>query len=738
MELLAWCCCIYTMRLVRAHPYLWEVVEGHELTPGLHSSADDFHAPFLQYDELNQEGFINHKRPQGSPPAAHYQPGFSNSNPEWLSWNVNHDYPKDANPENGVISEATKRQKTVQNDQFATPAPQSNYGFDTACATGTTNKDMFWPVGIKEPVFQSIPNHEFERPQEDPNASQLHKESLPSEFQHFNDLMWLSPLENVEQASPSPLEQQLLPDSASPGLVTGGNSAEHTIVKLSEQLDKEFQPVHLILPWDPELAKLRISGTSIDEEILKGFMHKFELCTGKLLSFKNLKFLDVGFSHLGQKLPVLLYEFSINPLLYQIRVEIAPEFFNHNINPKLPRKNTKEKIMKQVAKLILWLLYINAAVLRNLSVTGTMSTNHKLVDWIFNEIFEPQNSLPVIGRFGSQDIQAFKKGKEFGPIQRMLITLLSSSLRSSREPQTAVMIISNYYETKCPEIMCALKSGKLPDLRSLAIQSKVSNVRIGSGLDEGSWFQELGNFPVRSLQQLPESLKPNSYSIDPFSCIRMNLQPIKQELSGHIMKILSARNTPIFHSGSFIFKDSQLPVVIKLIKEPFNQGRKHGWVCLLHTSNQTPIQKITVLNRLKKFMSHLDICHSALLIHMKNIKFDIGFELQPLLTNWFDQVLFDINQNKLPLLGDFVLEEGISIDSFSPESFNIIQRLVICLITSKNSHRRNFQGALSVFGYWLKNMAGTFYSHLFENDEEYWDILTKIIDPFSYGENEIF
>ncbi|KNZ52285.1 hypothetical protein VP01_3629g2 [Puccinia sorghi] len=150
-----------------------------------------------------------------------------------------------------------------------------------------------------------------------------------------------------------------------------------------------------------------------------------------------------------------------------------------------------------------------------------------------------------------------------------------------------------------------------------------------------------------------------------------------------------------------------------------------------------PIQTRTVLNKLNKFMSHLNVCHSALLRHMKKRKIQTEFELQPLLINWIHEVLFDVNQNKLPLLGDFVLEDGKSIYSFSPADFNLIQRFLIRLIISPNSHRRNFQGALSVFGYWLKNMAGDLYNQLFKNDEDYWDVLTEIIDPVSFRQYKI-
>lgn len=57
-------------------------------------------------------------------------------------------------------------------------------------------------------MFQSILPHEFEWPQEDFNVSQLCKEIPSSEFQQFNDLMWLSSLEHVQPASSSALEQQ--------------------------------------------------------------------------------------------------------------------------------------------------------------------------------------------------------------------------------------------------------------------------------------------------------------------------------------------------------------------------------------------------------------------------------------------------------------------------------------------------------------------------------------------------
>ncbi|KNZ55101.1 hypothetical protein VP01_2769g4 [Puccinia sorghi] len=159
-------------------------------------------------------------------------------------------------------------------------------------------------------------------------------------------------------------------------IINKGNS--HPIGTLSEQLDKNSTPVNSTPSWDPEISKLSIASTSIDEEILRDFMHEFKSRTGQLLSVRNLVLADEGFAHLSNHLPVKIYEFSMNPLLYQIRVELAPEFVK-NSNPQLLTLNPKGKIMKQVTRLIEWLLYINSAVLRNLNATENISNNGKLL-----------------------------------------------------------------------------------------------------------------------------------------------------------------------------------------------------------------------------------------------------------------------------------------------------------------------------------------------------------------------
>ena len=94
---------------------------------------------------------------------------------------------------------------------------------------------------------------------------------------------------------------------------------------------------------------------------------------------------------------------------------------------------------------------------------------------------------------------------------------------------------------------------------------------------------------------------------------------------------------------------------------------------------------------------------------------------------WFQNILFNTDQDKLPLLGHFNLEKGRRVDSFSAQDFNEIQALMLNIISNPNSHRRNFQAALLVLGYWLKKKQGGLYNQLFKNDDDYWDTLTKLI-----------
>ena len=112
----------------------------------------------------------------------------------------------------------------------------------------------------------------------------------------------------------------------------------------------------------------------------------------------------------------------------------------------------------------------------------------------------------------------------------------------------------------------------------------------------------------------------------------------------------------------------------------------------------------------------------------KRIKLGDVNGMERLLFCWLRKILFNPGQDKLPLLGPFILKEGRQEYSFSAQDFNEIQALVLNLIADRNSDRQNFQAALSVLGYWLKNEQGVIYNQLFKNDDEYWDNLIKLIE----------
>lgn len=86
-------------------------------------------------------------------------------------------------------------------------------------------------------MFQSIPTHGFQRPQEDSHVFQLFKEFPSSEFQRFDDLQWLSSLNHVEPASSSSRHgRKLVPGNLIPPEPSSQSMAPHQATRPHENL----------------------------------------------------------------------------------------------------------------------------------------------------------------------------------------------------------------------------------------------------------------------------------------------------------------------------------------------------------------------------------------------------------------------------------------------------------------------------------------------------------------------
>jgi len=180
------------------------------------------------------------------------------------------------------------------------------------------------------------------------------------------------------------------------------------------------------------------------------------------------------------------------------------------------------------------------------------------------------------------------------------------------------------------------------------------------------------------------------------------------------------------------FNPEEYPILIAR-KGPNYKGLKQGIVWTGDSKTDKSVRKNQIESRLKQFLDHLNVCCSKLMEFKEKKGMQPGDDTEGLFFCWFEKILFNPGQDKLPLLGHFNLEKARRVDSFSAQDFNEIQDLMLNIISNPNSHLRNFQAALSVLGYWLKNEQGGLYNQLFKNDNEYWDNLITLIKSEYYS-----
>jgi hypothetical protein len=110
----------------------------------------------------------------------------------------------------------------------------------------------------------------------------------------------------------------------------------------------------------------------------------------------------------------------------------------------------------RMKRLIKWIILINQSVLIRFKEESKIQhdyfeTNHEIIDWVFNETFHPKSdSLPITGNV--EDICKFKKGKELGSFQLVLLSYLSATKIIKETLNNSLLLLSLFYQLFKPEI----------------------------------------------------------------------------------------------------------------------------------------------------------------------------------------------------------------------------------------------------------------------------------------------
>ncbi|PLW54996.1 hypothetical protein PCANC_02744 [Puccinia coronata f. sp. avenae] len=291
--------------------------------------------------------------------------------------------------------------------------------------------------------------------------------------------------------------------------------------KLPKDGSNGDQPIFKSPTLNFDLESISFPHESVNIEYLDRFASKFVIEasdilkeTGKVPLFPRFKLKHALTDHLTDHYHVDVFEIPSSDR-YHIRIHVN----DGPIIAKPPaRKPGLARFNVQFNQLTGWLLLINTAIWRKLNPTeakgdAEFDFNEKLIDSLVRETFRPEKGLPAFGAVEPETFDKIQANEAFGKIPKLLTEFLSSRRSSDKALSTALSLVQLYYQDTKPEMLVVLGIWTLADLHRLTKGAVDSGIMISNELDEPHWAEKLGDFSIRKLRDLPDSLRPSNPKI---------------------------------------------------------------------------------------------------------------------------------------------------------------------------------------------------------------------------------
>ncbi|EFP91356.1 uncharacterized protein PGTG_17010 [Puccinia graminis f. sp. tritici CRL 75-36-700-3] len=412
---------------------------------------------------------------------------------------------------------------------------------------------------------------------------------------------------------------------------------------------------------------------------------------------------------------------------FVVRILLHPQFIETDHKKRPNQRSTK--LTTQFKKLIKWIVFINAAILRNL--TGDIQhgdevkLHEKLVEWLFDEVFYPPNSYPVIGIVSN--IQRSKLGNKFGELQRIVVNYLSLK-PDSNELEVALPIIKIYYETFNPEIWNRVghtqENVAYRKLMLLIAHALKTDMKVLKGVDDHGYENfKLGNFQICNLEILPRSMMPH------YPTLRYDVTLGTEEtITMESFRKISLSMGDIDRYPDKIKSGGLGTVILKNTPDLEQDSSGYLWIEL---ETGLIASRIQVSRSLEMLMANLKACHVGFSDFVK-LK---GMELQTQKSFflWIHNLLMVGPKEKLPLFGKVELEKIIQDDDdglIGNSNFSDPQIFLLDYYFSDcTSHFKAIHVALSLIGHWYKENQKETFIKIFKTDKTFWNAMITLLEP---------
>ncbi|KAA1119397.1 hypothetical protein PGT21_024228 [Puccinia graminis f. sp. tritici] len=457
------------------------------------------------------------------------------------------------------------------------------------------------------------------------------------------------------------------------------------------------------------MLDLTFPESSMNQNFLSNILKDFKKYINKIHKTDNYGYRKLMLDHRMDQFPSVVFKLSRKNFHSSIWILDKESGLHQGID------SLKEKF----ESLIKWLIFINTAVLRRISGLepswNELTSHTKMLEWLFEESFEPENSIPVLGKI--QNVAKLEKAQHFGPIQNILIDYLSSGAAKKDSLKTGITIIEFWYKHFEFGIWEQIpsqgnESSKDKELKSVVIdamncQMKVYQERYGDGHPdkiEDEKHHMLGDMEIPRLEQFPLSMQPGNY--------KGNLENLEAE---SIFQRIPY-NMRLTKNNQIEIKD--FPVILLL-----HLDQDHKPLCRVSFVN--PNGDIIKPKKLQKILNtllfHLKLCHKVLIDFLETNRVPTLENALTSFNAWFLETLTKNEDGCLPIIGNV----DRNLDEYYPSQFDEVQRYLIeNYFTHKLGPRKVIQTSLAVIQYWYKN----YHPNIFIRFKEfYWNAMIEIL-----------
>jgi hypothetical protein len=347
--------------------------------------------------------------------------------------------------------------------------------------------------------------------------------------------------------------------------------------------------------------------------------------------------------------------------------------------------------------LIKWLIFMNTAVLRRISgpepSRNELSSHTKILEWLFKESFEPENSIPALGKI--QNMVKLEKAEEFGPIQNILIDYLSSGDAKKYPLKIAISIIEFWYKQFDFGIWEQITSQGNESIKDKELKSVVIDA-INYGMEvyherydnshpdklETEKHHMIGDMEIPRLEQFPLSMQPRHYK---GKLENFETESIFQKIP-YDMRL--NQNNQI--------KIKNFPVILLL---HLDQGYRPLFRISLLNPNGDIIKPKKLQKILNTLLFHLQLCHKVLIDCLETNGVPTVENALSSFNAWFSETLTKNKDGCLPIIGNVDRRSG----EYHSSQFDEVQRYLIeNYLTHKLGPRKVIQTSLAVIQYWYQ------------------------------------